>query len=291
MNAEQRHRREIVLKGIKSPLRIACATAAGLGLLSIFLPISTGYHVAGAMLMLATGGLWYSNWVEDRKRPLFKYHPYVALWKTVVDRLERFEKAYAGVHGTLDDELPILKKKVLDTADTVFGALLRADVMRIELEKSEGPNAGAFLAAPDMSRPANDAKVQELYQLADRNMAEYRQRLGAVTSGIHRCEAQTTVFVTTLDNLRMRLLGYRLIGKSPEIEHQQFLDSIGSAKAELDAVDKALEELSFDRLVAQSELEMAVAPVEVSPTLEDRLNQVTAPPPLPVDAKIEDRPE
>jgi len=240
--------------------------------------------------MLGTGGLWFSNWTRDRQSPLFKYHPYIALWKTVVDRLERFEKAYAGVQSTFDEELPVLKKKVMDTADTVFGALLRADVMRAELVKSEGPIPGTVMPAPDMSRPANDAKVQELYQLADRNMAEYRQRLGAITSGIHRCEAQTAVFITTLDNLRMRLLGYRLIGKSPEIEHQQFLESIGSAKAELDAVDKALEELSFDRLVAQTELEIAVAPMPTV-SLEERLSQVSAPPPLPPDANVEERPQ
>jgi len=51
--------------------------------------------------------------------------------------------------------------------------------------------------------------------------------------------------MTTLDSLRMKLIGYRLVGRSPELATQDFLDSIAEARAQLQAIDTALDELDL----------------------------------------------
>lgn len=238
------------LRSLRSIL-IVCSCLVGAWWFSRFAPsLVWWFYLAGTGLLIA--GIKAYVDIEDRQ---FQNKRYAMLWKNVRDRLGRFDSAYRGMKNAWDEELPVLRERVRYTADVVYEALRRADVMQAEVSKSEGHMQWNDSNVLQPSAPPIDKKVQELYQLADRNVAEYRQRLNAVTAGIQRCEAQTTVFITTLDSLRVRLLGYRLMGKSPEIEHQAFLETIGEAKQQLDAVDKALEEISFERLVAQMELE------------------------------------
>ncbi|MEJ5171286.1 MAG: hypothetical protein WHU10_09880, partial [Fimbriimonadales bacterium] len=100
----------------------------------------------------------------------------------------------------------------------------------------------AWTAAP------TDPQAKELYRIADRNIAEYRKLYDAVMAGVSRTEAQAAVFMTTLDTLRVKMLGYRLVDKSPEVPSQDFLEALGEARLQLDAIDKALEELDFSHL-------------------------------------------
>ncbi|MEI8282072.1 MAG: hypothetical protein WCG75_06690, partial [Armatimonadota bacterium] len=53
------------------------------------------------------------------------------------------------------------------------------------------------------------------------------------------------VFMTTLDNLRVKMLGYRLIGKNPSLNSEEFLSVLAEARAQLSAIDKALEDLDL----------------------------------------------
>jgi hypothetical protein len=46
----------------------------------------------------------------------------------------------------------------------------------------------------------------------------------------------------------MKMLGYRLVGKTPEIPSQDFLEALSEAKLQLDAIDKALDELDLSLL-------------------------------------------
>ena len=249
MRAESLHRRELFKKELRSSERIGIF-ATGI-LFAAIGPLSGSGWSTGSTVFLV-GGLALGLYTAYKSIPRsqFRSPHYRMLWQNVIDRLKRFDTAYSGLKVAWDEELPVLRERIQITADSVYNALCRADVMQQELQKSEGHMAWAETTHFRPASVSPDKKVQELYQLADRNMAEYRQRLNAVTAGIQRCEAQTAVFITTLDSLRVRLLGYRLMGKSPEIEHQQFLETIGEAKSQLDAVDKALEEISFDRLVA-----------------------------------------
>ncbi len=290
MRAELKHRRELFKGELRSTERFAIY---GLGaFVSYFIFSGSGLIPGVVSLLCAAGVALYTAYRAIPRRQFASPH-YRLLWSSVKDRLKRFDTALKAVHAAWDEELPVLRERVQLTADSVYDALCRADIMQVELHKSEGHMSLSDTSPFRPSVASQDKKVQELYQLADRNVAEYRQRLNAVTAGIQRCEAQTTVFITTLDSLRVRLLGYKLMGKSPELEHQHFLETIGEAKSQLDAVDKALEEISFDRLVAQMELEgqMPEETVVHERTVAENVAMASpaqAPPPLPGDAKIEE---
>lgn len=64
-------------------------------------------------------------------------------------------------------------------------------------------------------------------------------------AGVQRAEAQCAVFMTTLDTLRMQLIGHRLAARTPEMSSREFLEAMGEAKLQLQAIDQALEELDF----------------------------------------------
>lgn len=64
-------------------------------------------------------------------------------------------------------------------------------------------------------------------------------------AGVQRTEAQCAVYMTTLDTLRMKMIGYRLVGKSPEMSSQDFLEALAEARAQLQSIDTALDELDL----------------------------------------------
>jgi hypothetical protein len=64
-------------------------------------------------------------------------------------------------------------------------------------------------------------------------------------AGVQRTEAQSAVFMTTLDTLRMKMIGYRLVGRSPELSSHDFLEALAEARAQLQSIDTALEELDL----------------------------------------------
>jgi hypothetical protein len=136
-------------------------------------------------------------------------------------------------------DLPVTVQAV---GSTLYFALRRADIVVREVTTSEG----WLMAVQHHTGPISpDQKAQELYRLADKNIAEYRQHYQTVMSGVERTEAQAAVFTTTLDTLRMRMLGHRLAGRSPELAHTEFLQAMTEARMQLDAIDKALDELEL----------------------------------------------
>jgi hypothetical protein len=64
-------------------------------------------------------------------------------------------------------------------------------------------------------------------------------------AGVQRTEAQSAVFMTTLDSLRMKMIGHRLVGRGPELSSQDFLEALAEARAQLQSIDTALEELDL----------------------------------------------
>jgi hypothetical protein len=75
--------------------------------------------------------------------------------------------------------------------------------------------------------------------------------------------------MTTLDTLRMKMLGYRLVGKSPELSSQDFLEALNEAKLQLSAIDTALEELELGPYPQM----IASMPPPVPDDIRQRLNQ------------------
>lgn len=168
---------------------------------------------------------------------------FLLLWESCQDRLERFEEALKQTKRSKIAEFEEMPKTIHAVSASLYQALRRADLVFQEITKSEGWIPGNTPSPPPMRH--GDPQAQELYRIADKNIAEYRQHFHAVMAGVQRAEAQAVVFTTTLDTLRMKMLGYRLTGKRPELSSQEFLESLTEAKMQLEAIDKALDELEL----------------------------------------------
>ncbi len=167
---------------------------------------------------------------------------FLMMWTACKDRLQRFHAALAEAKKQGVPELQDLPRTVESVGETLYVALRRADIVLREVTTSEG----WLMAVQHHGGPISpDQKAQELYRLADKNIAEYRQNYKLVMSGVERTEAQAAVFTTTLDTLRMRMLGHRLAGRSPELAHTEFLQAMTEARMQLDSIDKALDELEL----------------------------------------------
>lgn len=178
------------------------------------------------------------------KRQRFANPRFQNLWDICRDRLERFDKAIAALKRNQIAELTELPGNIHAVANSVYAALRRADMVTKEVTESEGWMMGS--APPIYTPPSHDAQAKELYRIADKNIAEYRLNFANVIASVHRTEAQAAVFTTTLDTLRVKMLGYRLTGKQVEVQSRDFLEAIHEAKQQLAAIDKALEELELE---------------------------------------------
>jgi len=206
--------------------------------------------VVSLVLTVAIGTIWATGAYRQSVRARFHNPRLSNLWSEAKDRYERFDELLRKMSRERIADLKEMPRTIHATALTLYAALRRADMVQREVEKSE---AGLLDHARQVRDLPRDPQTQELYRLADRNVAEYRQGLKAVMAGVRRTEAQAAVFISTLDTLRMRMLGHRLIGRSPEAPNLEFLEALQEAKMQLDAIDKALEELEmrpFPKMIA-----------------------------------------
>lgn len=195
--------------------------------------------VIGPLIGLAL--IAYSVSIDKR----FQNKRFETLWSGCRDRLERFETVLQKMRKEQVADLHEMPRTVRRIADSLYVALRRADLISHEVHKTEH---GIYMQPPAWTSPAEDPQARELYRIADKNIAEYRQQFAGVMAGVHRAEAQSAVFMTTLDTLRMKMLGYRLVGKNPELSTHDFLEALGEAKIQLQAIDQALDELDFTQM-------------------------------------------
>lgn len=222
--------------------RLAAATAGGVLLFAMLLWRSENDLMAAALAIPAVLAVHLAYaWSGSESRRFHSQHM-SALWAGCLDRLNRFREVHKRAKGTGVSDLREMPKTIESVAESVYRALRKADIVAHEIAASE---AGLPPVVPTAQRIAPDAQAQELYQVADRNIAEYRQGLEAVMAGVQRSEAQAAVFMTTLDTLRMKMLGHRLVGRSPELPSHEFLAAIAEAKLQLESIDKALDELDL----------------------------------------------
>jgi uncharacterized protein YhhL (DUF1145 family) len=187
---------------------------------------------AAAFLALITA---YSASIKKR----FQNKRMEALWGGCEDRLnEVFKKTRKSGIADLQ-EMP---KTIRNVADSLYFALRRADIIAVEVAATE---SGMLSQPPVWQTTTQDAQSMELYRIADLNIAEYRAQFAGVLAGVQRTEAQSAVFMTTVDSLRMKLIGYRLVGRNPSLPSEEFLGVIAEARLQLDAIDHALEELDL----------------------------------------------
>lgn len=183
----------------------------------------------------------FSAWNASEKKR-FRSRRMEALWAGCQDRLARFEEVLRRMRKEQVAELNEMPRTIREISKSMYAALRRADWIADEVAASE---KDLISSTPVWQASARDAQSKELYRIADKNIAEYRAHYGGVIAGVQRTEAQAAVYMTTLDSLRMKMIGYRLVGKAPEMSSTDFLESIAEARMQLQAIDHALEELDL----------------------------------------------
>lgn len=175
----------------------------------------------------------------------FIHRRFGLIWEGCEDRLARLEQVLKRVRKDKLADLQEMPKTVRRIGEAIYIALRKADVLSHEVQATE---RGVLNQPPSWASLSSDPQAQELYRLADKNIALYRQQFAGVMAGVQRVEAQAAVFITTLDSLRMQLIGHRLVGRSPELSSHDMLTALTEARLQLDAIDKALDELDFSQM-------------------------------------------
>jgi len=196
-------------------------------------------------LAAVPAAVWLTSSHSASVQTRFYNKRYEAMWKGCQDRLARFNEVIGKMRRDQIADLYEMPKTIRRIGDNLYAALRRADMIAYEVHLTE---EGVLSAPPSWQAPSEDPQAKELYRLADRNIAEYRQQFAGVMAGVHRAEAQSAVYMTTLDTLRMKMIGYRLVGKNPDMSSQDFLEALSEAKLQLHAIDQALDELDFTQM-------------------------------------------
>ncbi|MBS1723485.1 MAG: hypothetical protein JSS66_11090 [Armatimonadetes bacterium] len=204
-----------------------------------FSPVAL-WQMVIAWALLLTYNSWSAYRASLPKR--FKAQRFLLLWNACTERHSRFKAALSQLSKRGIADLQELPKTIEAVSAELYRAMRRADLVATEVLASEG----WLVAQPRMGQPISpDKQAQELYRIADKNIAEYRQHYMGVMAGVERTEAQAAVFTTTLDTLRMKMLSYRLVGKETESPTQDFLSALTEARMQLESIDRALDELEL----------------------------------------------
>jgi len=239
--------REILLKELLAAKRLVpflglLAGSLGIGLLIGTLSQSLAAAVGVSTLLgLALAFFTYLSAKQDSIGKRFIDKRLEGLWMTCLDRMARFEEVNRKMRKDRIADLQLMPETIREVSRSLYLALRRADIVAHEINETER----GILHSPPIIVEPSDPQACELYRIADRNVQEYRRRYEAVMGGVQRAEAQSAVFITTLDNLRLKMLGFRLVGKTPEVPSVDFLDALAEARLQLDAIDKALDELDL----------------------------------------------
>ncbi len=229
----------ILLKELFQPWTLLC----GGGLSVLWITIAIQERMPYFLLAFVITICVYLNYCWNAaERKKFQNKRLEALWNGCKDRHKRFEDVLKRVRRDQIADLQEMPTTVQRVGVTLYAALRRADVIMSEIHLTE---KGLYNQPPVWAAAASDPQSKELYQLADKNIAEYRAQFAGVLAGVQRTEAQSAVYMTTLDTLRMKMLGYRLIGRAPEMNSSDFLNALAEARAQLHSIDQALDELDL----------------------------------------------
>lgn len=227
------------MRELFEPGRLLVAALAVFGAMMIASSVA-GFYVLPPLILGWLGFTAYQSSV--RKRFLDKR--YLSLWRGCAERLAKLDEVVKAMRREQIAELHEVPKTVHGVGQALYRALRRADLISNEVAKTE---RGLYSQPPLWGVPSGDAQAKELYRIADKNIAEYRHHFAGVMAGVQRTEAQSAVFMTTLDTLRMKMIGHRLVGRSPEVSSLEFLQALSEAKLQLQAIDQALDELDFSQ--------------------------------------------
>lgn len=256
MDDIRRHDQQLLTRELLNPGRlIVSGLFLALGVF-FFWQVSSPF---GLFVIAVTAAVHIYRSNETAHSKHWKHQRFKALWNSCQDRLDRFNEVLTKMRRDQVADLQEMPKTIEGVGDALYVALRRADMISHDVLKTE---QGILHAPPAWQSVSEDAQVRELYRIADKNIAEYRQNYGGVMAGVQRAEAQAAVFMTTLDSLRMKMIGYRLVGKQPELSTQEFLSALTEARLQLQAIDQALDELDFTQMPKM----IAVEPPPFDPT-------------------------
>lgn len=203
-----------------------------------------------ASCSLALVAIWAIYVREARiiaKQRQFSFAHLRQLWESCGERLKMLKSANSKLKKNNQVALEEMPATIDRVSISLYAALRRADMLLSELANSEGPMLHRiFQGSMPTGSIAENTTAKSLYQIADRNVAEYKQNYSGVLRGVQITEAQATVFVTTLDTLRLKLLSYRISQNTPNVDNKELLATLGEARAQLDSIDKALDELEMN---------------------------------------------
>lgn len=239
MDEIRRRDRQLFIRQLCDPMRLVMTLGA---LLFLYL-ISHGNRGPAVLLFapIVLGASAISAW-NASIHLRFHNKRSLALWKGCEDRLKRFEEVLTKLRKDQIASLDEMPKTIRSVAESLYVALRKADMIAHEVNASE---SGMIAQPPAWKAGSSDPQSQELYRLADKNIAEYRAQYAGVMAGVERTEAQSAVFMTTVDTLRMKMIGYRLVGKNPEMGSHDFLEALAEARLQLQSIDTALDELDL----------------------------------------------
>lgn len=216
------------------------------------------------------------NGVIDHLNKRWHNERYLELWNACVDRRKRLNEGLNKLRKSKLAELSELPRSADKLLGDIYASLRRADMVYHEVLKSESAHRTPTFGS--QGQYISDQQAQELFKVADRNIAEYSQHYKAVMAGVERSVGQAIVYATTLDTLRVRMLGYRLTGSSAEANTMEFLTVVTEAKMQFAAIDKALEEIELTPFP-----EVVTIPSETKVMRDNLASNPSSPPPVTPD--------
>lgn len=238
------------------------------------------WQALAVILTFGIGGGMYVGF-QAMKDQAFRISTLRKLWEDSEDALHRLDQSLKDIKKEQLQELAELSQSMKDVSEQLFWSLRRADhvmctVARTEAGRPERP-------ARDRALRHLDRETQEMFQIADRNLNDYRRMRGQLDAMVRRVEAQAEVFITTVETLRMHIHRIRLSTLDQSRARPQFVDAIVAAQRELKLIDRTLRELEEEESRAAQELDGQLLPPDAP------LRQT--PPPIPIDAPIREEQE
>jgi hypothetical protein len=243
--------RRLIAMSVMSPVRLlGLAVAAFLAYMLIGLGGDLSY--IGYVVIGAAAGLFAVAARTDYIGRRFSNAEHRNLWSLIEDRMAKIKSAMKKLPPHIRASLAELETSVDRTADRLYYSLRRADIVKTEIAKSEGPLATSGMP---FHIGTHDEETKELYVQADRNVAEYRRHFLGIYARVTRTEGQCAVFISALDSLRVQLLGHRLVGDREQVPANEFGDEMENVKSQLRSIDKALYELDLPMTPAVEEVQ------------------------------------
>lgn len=193
----------------------------------------------------------YATLHAAKKKALAKRfkNPYFELrWNNCKDRVERFNSLMKSVPQTRNGALTEVPRTIETVSTELYRTLRTADIVAEELRVSEGMHYNEPIKNETTYAGGGyvpDRQSNELWVAADKNRAEYLQRIKNVQVSIVRSDAQVEVFLTAMDALRLNLMGLKLTPSRDDHSSYALLSSMAEVKLQMASITSALEELDF----------------------------------------------